>query len=205
MLGISRVCLINPLPSMPSKLTFWILRAWVHVLFIGVCSAAFGQSGNFNSLASGNWNVSGTWTQTSGTDADGVPDSDDNVTILSTHTVTVGGGVTPTHDANSVTVNNGATLRFGSGALARTLTVTTNFIIGTTATVNINPASLQPHILIIGGNFTHNNGGTFTPTNGAGSLTVTFNGAGAQALNGTSPTQSFWEVNVAKGDRKSVV
>lgn len=46
-------------------------------------------SGVFNSAASGNWHVSTTWTLVSGTDADGVPDADDNATILTGHTVTI--------------------------------------------------------------------------------------------------------------------
>lgn len=44
---------------------------------------------NFSSLTSGNWSAGGTWTLTSGTDADGIPDADDNVTIRFAHIVTL--------------------------------------------------------------------------------------------------------------------
>ncbi len=43
--------------------------------------------GTFTSAQSGQWNVASTWTLTSGTDADGLPDADDTVTILTGHTV----------------------------------------------------------------------------------------------------------------------
>lgn len=59
--------------------------------------------GNFRSDGSGNWSNPGTWALTSGTDADGVPDADDNVLIIFSHSVVVD----INSAANSVRLDNG--------------------------------------------------------------------------------------------------
>lgn len=43
----------------------------------------------FSSVASGTWSAPATWTITSGTDADGIPDADDDVTINAGHNVSL--------------------------------------------------------------------------------------------------------------------
>lgn len=48
------------------------------------------QSATFSSVSSGTWNAPATWTVT-GVDADGIPDSDDDVTINGGHTVDLTG------------------------------------------------------------------------------------------------------------------
>lgn len=46
--------------------------------------------GNFSSTgSSSDWSVTTTWTLTSGTDVDNIPDADDDVTILAGHAVIV--------------------------------------------------------------------------------------------------------------------
>ena len=45
--------------------------------------------GTFQSVSSGAWSSASTWQLIGGSDADGVPDSNDIVTIMSGHTVTV--------------------------------------------------------------------------------------------------------------------
>ena len=72
---------------------FRVTPGFRHILLvlagiIGLGGMAFGQ-GNFQSNASGNWSVAGTWTLVSGADADGIPDADDNVEIVSGHSVIV--------------------------------------------------------------------------------------------------------------------
>ena len=47
------------------------------------------KAGTFSSTATGNWGSAGTWTLTSGTDPDGIPDADDVVNITGGFTVTV--------------------------------------------------------------------------------------------------------------------
>ena len=72
------------------------------IVFCFVSSAtAFGQ-GVFTSAATGDWNVVGSWTLSSGTDADGIPDADDNVTIGSTNIITVSSATTV--ECNNLTV-----------------------------------------------------------------------------------------------------
>nr|MCU0323175.1 hypothetical protein [Chitinophagaceae bacterium] len=47
------------------------------------------SQGVFTSTATGDWSDNTKWNLDSGTDADGIPDSDDNVTIAATHTMTL--------------------------------------------------------------------------------------------------------------------
>ncbi|MBA4251427.1 MAG: hypothetical protein C0425_10585 [Chlorobiaceae bacterium] len=71
------------------------------VAFVQIC---FGQ-GVFTSLATGNWSAPGSWTLSSGTDADGIPDADDNVSIT-THNITIPASTTV--ECNNLTVSNAA-------------------------------------------------------------------------------------------------
>ena len=57
------------------------------LLFIGSTSFFFGQ-GTFSCSSSGDWNSAGTWSLDSGSDADGIPDGDDDV-IIAGKSVTV--------------------------------------------------------------------------------------------------------------------
>lgn len=54
-----------------------------------LCSVIAANAATFTSRVSGDWNLSTTWTVSGGTDADGVPDADDVVTIGQGHIVTV--------------------------------------------------------------------------------------------------------------------
>lgn len=56
---------------------------------IGILVGAYTKAGTFTSNASTAWNLPATWTFSG--DADGIPDSDDDVTILAAHTVSVSG------------------------------------------------------------------------------------------------------------------
>ncbi|WP_148115048.1 beta strand repeat-containing protein, partial [Chryseotalea sanaruensis] len=156
--------------------------------------------GNFESNASGNWTVVGTWTLVSGSDGDGIPDANDNVVIRNTHTVTVSnGGVGPTvHECNNITINNGGILRTNSGTAVRTLRVSGSLTISAGGTLTVvSSGGTVTHFIEIAGDFT-NNGGTFSPLVGNDVVQVIFNGTGAQAINGTSVTQTFNNVIVNK-------
>jgi hypothetical protein len=63
-----------------------LLQLMLLAIIMAWSGTAFGQ-GVFTSAATGDWNVAGSWTLSSGTDADGIPDADDNVTIAATHTI----------------------------------------------------------------------------------------------------------------------
>ncbi|TBX66369.1 hypothetical protein EZL74_11000 [Flavobacterium silvisoli] len=93
---------------------------FVVLLLLGYTTVQ-GQA-NFTSNATGNWGSSGTWTLVSGTDADGIPDSNDNVTIDSNNDVTVAANAacnTLTINGNSnnqttlLTIDSGFTLSVG--------------------------------------------------------------------------------------------
>ncbi|MFZ6001503.1 MAG: G8 domain-containing protein, partial [Bacteroidota bacterium] len=103
-------------------------------------SKGYGQ-GNFNSNAAsgGNWNVNTSWTLTGGTDGDGVPDANDNVTILNGHTISI----TDARSANTITVNSGGTLTMSTGG---SLTITTSMAVNG------------------GGTYVHNQDGGTIPT-----------------------------------------
>src|SRR5207253_1965269 len=96
---------------------------------------------------------------------------------------------------NFIVNKGGGTL--GAGGSTTTITTTTLTMTAGTfnapATLDINgSATLNGGTLVAGTNITvagnwTNNGGTFTP----GSGTVTFDGAGAQSINGTAVGQTF--------------
>ena len=93
------------------KLTILWKTALVAVgLFLSLQTTS--AQGVFSSAATGNWNASGSWTMISGSDADGIPDADDNVTIGSTHIITVSASTTV--ECNDLTV---------AGAAATSLTM----------------------------------------------------------------------------------
>jgi hypothetical protein len=73
------------------------------------CSITFAQ-GVFNSAGSGDWTSPGTWTLVSGTDDDGVPDANDDVTILATHVVNINDDVV----CNNLTFQAGADIFFNT-------------------------------------------------------------------------------------------
>ena len=80
--------------------------------------SSYGQAEFESNVASGNWNVAGSWTLVSGIDGDGngIPDANDDVTILSGHNITMSGN----QSANTLTINNGGTLTNTGGDLTIT-------------------------------------------------------------------------------------
>ena len=75
----------------------------------------------FESRVSGTYNVATTWTMTAGSDVDGRPDGDDDVFIMSGHTVKL--PASGTSLANNLTINAGGTLN----GVSKVLTVNGNF------------------------------------------------------------------------------
>lgn len=78
---------------------------FVTCLFISLSSRA----GVFTSVVSGNYGSSGTWTFT-GADADGIPDSDDDVTIAGPHTITL----TAASNAKTLVINPTGTINLNN-------------------------------------------------------------------------------------------
>lgn len=85
------------------QIRFFLAAIWL-IVILPVSAATF------DSATSGNWNLAATWTLTSGTDDNGVPDADDAVTIKAGHNVTVAGGSTCT----TITVEATAILTMAS-------------------------------------------------------------------------------------------
>lgn len=53
------------------------------IVLLFCCSSGWLLAANFTNIQSGNWNDAAIWQITAGTDADGIPDADDNVTLSS--------------------------------------------------------------------------------------------------------------------------
>ena len=77
------------------------------LLFLGIIGILSSNAATFSSVGSGNWTDATTWTVI-GSDADGIPDADDDVTIMSGHTVTLSS--VSYNYFKTLTVQNGATL-----------------------------------------------------------------------------------------------
>lgn len=98
------------------------LHPCIAALALLLASTSLWAQGNFESRSvppalSGNWNDNTSWTLVSGTDADNIPDADDNVTILTAHTIFVN----VTTSCNNLTLEGTGQLNFNTNS--RTLTV----------------------------------------------------------------------------------
>lgn len=103
------------------------------VLMVAQFQYSFGQAIFNSNAATGNWNSAGSWTLISGTDANGIPDSDDDVTILDNHNITVN----VASAANSVTISS-----LGTITASNTLTVTTSMSVDGSYIHNINGGTI---------------------------------------------------------------
>jgi len=102
-----------------------VLKAMLIVLCFAANGTAFGQ-GVFTSAGTGDWNVAGSWTFT-GSDGDGIPDADDNVTIAAAHTINLD------NDAAVNNLNFASTSKINFSVASKTLSVFGN-IVGVLAT-----------------------------------------------------------------------
>lgn len=105
-----------------------------------------------NSTGPADWDVNTNWTLISGSDADGVPDADDDVTILTGHTR----NVNVASNCNDLTINTGGILRHSSNV---TLTVGNDFTMNGTAAVTPS-ANSNNRILDVTGTFNVSSGAT---------------------------------------------
>ena len=165
-----------------SKIFFGIAFTVMSLFFV---SAVCGQANFSSNVATGNWNTSGSWIITSGADADGIPDADDNVTILNGHTIAIDADVFCTN----LTVGQGTsgTLTIGNNNLDWVATISGNLTINSGGIFNT--AGDGGNSLTIGGNLTNN--GTFDMRIGSATANVTFNGAANQSVNGAGGTTDF--------------
>lgn len=137
----------------------WKISKVRHILaslILSVClSPALYSQGVFESNVSpsGNWNDSGNWTLVSGSDADGIPDANDDVTILSGDQINIAAAGTTSVDDLTIT----GTLNFPSNG--RTLSVGGNLTMTGTSTVTGNNSNRN---LSVTGNFNVSSGATAT-------------------------------------------
>ena len=122
----------------------------------------------FETAGSSTWNSTSSWTLISGTDADGIPDSNDNVTIKSGHSIRI-----TTNEAANNLVFSGGTIAFNS---TRTLTVNGNVTM--TASSEISGYN-NAHIFRVLGSLNVSTGNTLTV--GA----IKFEIQGASTVSGT--------------------
>lgn len=106
----------------------------------------------FTSQMSGNWNASATWTFT-GTDADDIPDADDDVKIKA-HAI----AITDNYSCNSLTAeplsNNTVGLTSNTSQLlinATVLTISTGKILTITNDFSILPSASFSHVVVLNG------------------------------------------------------
>ena len=98
------------------EIMFGYVSTWLLVAFFVLSPGLASAQANFSSRASGSWNSSQTWTIVSGTDSDTIPDGNDNVAILSGHTVTAGNAI---RNCANLTVNSGGTLSIDNSGNVR--------------------------------------------------------------------------------------
>jgi hypothetical protein len=157
-----------------------------------ICSSAFGQA-NFISRRDGNWSYKATWQLVSGVPAsDSIPHAADNVTIKSSHDITVNVDAA----CNDLTINDGSKINLGA-----------SIIIGTGKSLVANgtltwgyDASHPGYVLFADGGIATLKG-TVVPTAGArldaGYGTVVLNGSSPQALNfATFGDNSFYNLTI---------
>ena len=85
------------------KITLFKLMLIIFSIAFG--AHAFGQA-VFTSAATGSWNDPTSWTLNSGSDEDGIPDADDDVTIMNTHIISIPAETTV--NCNNITVAGGS-------------------------------------------------------------------------------------------------
>ncbi len=158
-------------------------------------------SGNFSSKGTGNWNILTTWDLTSGIDTDGVPDSDDSVTIGNNHTITIQNNDT----ANCLYLQIGE----NSAATTATISFTSNSsvlnVVGdvaiyqSTNAVQLRTITCANGKFTIGGNLTFNASnslqGTTSITLSTGILTI----VGDINFNSTSTSKALIDMTSGSG------
>lgn len=164
----------------------------------GTQATAAGQE--FRSFQTGNWGTNSTWERWNGSTwvaANATPASGDNVTITSTHTVTINVNTAACHN---LTIGQGGAcvLQIGTNNTARVLTVNGNVQVNANATFRASTGSNTTHTLNLYGNLVNN--GTFDMQPDANSFCdVSFlHVYTTQTVSGTGATYRFNRITVNK-------
>jgi hypothetical protein len=162
--------------------THVITKLFTAAVLLLVFQASALAQGQFQSAATGNWGSASSWTLVSGSDPDGIPDSDDDVEIVSGHAITM----TANQNAALLTVTNGS-LSIGNYQLSVSGNISGNgsMTIGS-GTLNAQ-SDLSISNLAVSGSATINIKGDWNiPDAGFNSSTselIVFNGSGTQNIN----------------------
>jgi len=188
------------------QIRFFLAAIWL-IVILPVSAATF------DSATSDNWSLATTWTLTSGTDDNGVPDADDSVTIKAGHNVTVNSGSTCT----TITVEATATLTLtstlnNSGAFLNQGTLEwTGTLSGAGAITNdgtINFSGLVTTLHNTASDITNNAGGTINWLNGyidgnGGGQTLT--NYGVFNLIGDNPSSRYCDMAIINKSGGSIL
>ncbi|MDP2386939.1 MAG: T9SS type A sorting domain-containing protein [Bacteroidota bacterium] len=177
---------------LPGTTYFWRLYAVTEGCLSGSLSGtqATLPAGNVISIATGFWDVGTTWS------SGAAPTASDNVTVTSTHTVTIRSAAI----CNNLTVGQGqaAVLQIGNNTTVRTVTVNNDVTVTGNATFNVNAASNATHTATFKGNII-NNGTLNFATDAASLCNATFNKNGSQTISGTGATTTFNNIVLNQG------
>lgn len=147
-----------------------------------------GQAVFQSNTSNGNWNTSGSWSLQSGTDADGIPDSNDNVIITTGHTINIQ-AASACNDLGFT----GGNISFNSN---QTLSVGGNI----TATVSSGISGYSNnHVMLVSGNLTIDTGITLS----VGSIRFEVSGSttvsGILNVSGFGQSRSFGDLSINSG------
>lgn len=135
--------------------------------------------GTFVSRTTGNWNTNTSWTLSSGTDADGIPDADDIVTVRPGNTISLTGA----QACSSLTVGDGSTNSTAKlDVAAQTLTVSGNVSILASNGQRVGNLSISTGTVNIGGNLT---------SSAVSNAQIVFTGAGVINMTGATSAWSY--------------
>jgi hypothetical protein len=143
--------------------------------------------------------IGGPWSSPSTWVGGSIPDTNDNVTIVSGATVTID---TANALAGDVTIGTGggspSTLQFGeSGAFA--LKVTRNVTIGATDFFKTGSGNANQHVLTLSGNIINNGTLDFSTNNNQAGAGIVFNGASTNTFGGSGPVTDVRTITINKG------
>ena len=129
------------------------MKSWYKLLFVLALfvSQAFFSQATFTSKANGNWNSTATWQLTSGTDTDGIPDSNDDV-IIRAHSVTVTANAACSSLVAEPLANNTTGLSTNLSATGATnLTVNSNQLLTVSGNFFAKPSDSYNHTILVNG------------------------------------------------------
>ena len=143
----------------------------------------------------GDWSSPSTW-------VGGVlPTSADDVVIAAGSNVVIRSPYVLVSPALSHSLTLNGTLTMGSGSSSDRALVISNFLLINSGGILTNDGTAL-HSISIGGDFTNN--GTFNAIVASGRIQISFNGAGAQVIDGSSSTQNFQGLIINKPTGQSV-